>query len=225
MSTSDSPFETDERRRGDVDDVRRQVLGGHLERDPRPGRRLVEQDRHLAAAQGRDLGDGPGQDLAHRVGRAHHEIQVRGGQAVDVEQVAMTPADRLGLGRHVDRRDDDVGGVRPARPSTIAHPTGSAAAGSSTTRSISTPSSPSVSSRWTRTSSSRDVGTFLPTWSARIGQLAMAAIDQDREADRLRPPEVDERVHRGPDRASGVQDVVDEDDRAAVDARRAAPCP
>ena len=51
-------------------------------------------------------------------------------------------------------------------------------------------------------------------------QLAMAAIDEDREADRLRPPEVDEGVHRGPDRAAGVQDVVDEDDRRAVQVER-----
>ena len=51
-------------------------------------------------------------------------------------------------------------------------------------------------------------------------QLAMAPVDQHRQADRLRPPEIDQRVHRGPDRAARVQHVVDEDDRPTVDARR-----
>jgi hypothetical protein len=51
-------------------------------------------------------------------------------------------------------------------------------------------------------------------------QLAMAAVDEDREADRLRPPEVDERVHRRPDRPARVEDVVDEDDRRAVQVER-----
>ena len=51
------------------------------------------------------------------------------------------------------------------------------------------------------------------------GQLAVAAIDEDREPDGLRPAEVDEGVHRGPDGPARVQDVVDEDDRATVDPR------
>ena len=51
-------------------------------------------------------------------------------------------------------------------------------------------------------------------------QLAMAAIDEDGEADRLRPAEVDEGVHRRPDRAAGVEDVVDEDDRRPVQVER-----
>ena len=51
-------------------------------------------------------------------------------------------------------------------------------------------------------------------------ELAVAAVDEDREADRLGPPEVDQRVHRRPDRAARVQDVVDEDDRAAVEVER-----
>ena len=51
-------------------------------------------------------------------------------------------------------------------------------------------------------------------------QLAVAAVDEDREPDRLRPTEVDERVHRGADRPARVQDVVDEDDRPAVDVER-----
>ncbi len=51
-------------------------------------------------------------------------------------------------------------------------------------------------------------------------QLAVTAVDEHGQADRLRPPEVDERVHRGADRPSRVQHVVDEDDGPPVDARR-----
>ncbi len=51
-------------------------------------------------------------------------------------------------------------------------------------------------------------------------QLAMAAVDEHREADRLRSTEVDEGVHRRPDRPTGVEDVVDEDDRRAVEVER-----
>jgi hypothetical protein len=51
-------------------------------------------------------------------------------------------------------------------------------------------------------------------------QLPVAAIDEDRESDRLRPPEVDESVHCGPDRASRVEDVVDQDHRPPVEVER-----
>ena len=51
-------------------------------------------------------------------------------------------------------------------------------------------------------------------------QLAMAAVDEDRQADRARTAEVDERVHRRADRPAGVQDVVDEDDRRVVEVER-----
>src|SRR5262245_28551695 len=47
-------------------------------------------------------------------------------------------------------------------------------------------------------------------------QLAVTPIDEHGKADRLRPPEVDQGVHRGADRAAGVQDVIDEHDRAPV---------
>ena len=51
-------------------------------------------------------------------------------------------------------------------------------------------------------------------------QLAVAAVDQDREPDRPRAADVVERVERGADGAAGEQHVVDEDDDLAVDAAR-----
>ena len=47
-------------------------------------------------------------------------------------------------------------------------------------------------------------------------ELAVAAVDEDREADRARPAEVDDAVERGADGAAGVEDVVAEDDRPSV---------
>ena len=71
--------------------------------------------------------------------------------------------------------------------------------------------------RRTLTRSARALGRFLPTWSARIGQLAVAAVDQHGEAYGAGPAEVGERVERGADRAAGEEHVVDEDDDLAVD--------
>src|SRR6266550_4472180 len=51
-------------------------------------------------------------------------------------------------------------------------------------------------------------------------QLAVAPVDEYGQADGLRPTEVDERVHCGADRPPGVEDVVDEDDRRAVEIER-----
>src|SRR5438132_4578308 len=48
-------------------------------------------------------------------------------------------------------------------------------------------------------------------------QLAMTAVDEHREADRPRPPVVDERIHRRAHRAAGEEDVVDQHDDAVVD--------
>ena len=52
------------------------------------------------------------------------------------------------------------------------------------------------------------------------GQLAVAAVHEDRELHRRRPPVVEEGVDGGADGASRVEDVVDEDDRGAVDGER-----
>ena len=49
-------------------------------------------------------------------------------------------------------------------------------------------------------------------------QLAVAAVDQDREPDRPRPADVVQRVERGADGAAGEQHVVDQHDDLAVDA-------
>ena len=82
-----------------------------------------------------------------------------------------------------------------------------------------------VSSSSTRTRSPAGGGQVLADVVGADRQLAVAAVDQDGELDRLGPPEVAERVEGGPDRAAGVEHVVDEDDDAAVDAlRRAGRC-
>jgi hypothetical protein len=44
----------------------------------------------------------------------------------------------------------------------------------------------------------------------------MAAVDQHGELDARRPPVIEESVDRGPHRAPGEEDVVDQDDRATV---------
>src|SRR5437899_2258241 len=51
-------------------------------------------------------------------------------------------------------------------------------------------------------------------------KLAMTPVDEDRELDRLRPPEVDERVHGGADCPAGEEHVVDEEDALALDGER-----
>src|SRR5437667_4912599 len=51
-------------------------------------------------------------------------------------------------------------------------------------------------------------------------KLAMTPVDEDRELDRLRPSEVDERVHSGADGPAGEEHVVDEKDALALDGER-----
>ena len=77
---------------------------------------------------------------------------------------------------------------------------------------ISTAEMPSTSSRNSRTFSSSEDGTFLPTKSARMGSLPVPAVDQDRKLHAGRAPDVHQRVERGADGAPGEQHVVDEDD-------------
>src|SRR5437870_9612548 len=48
-------------------------------------------------------------------------------------------------------------------------------------------------------------------------QLAMAAVDEDRQLDRARSPEIEQRVHRRARGASAVDHVVYEHDHLAVD--------
>src|SRR5207247_7676321 len=47
-------------------------------------------------------------------------------------------------------------------------------------------------------------------------QLAMAAVDEDRQLNRPRPPEIEQPVHRRARGASAVDDVVCEHDQLAV---------
>src|SRR5438093_50549 len=51
-------------------------------------------------------------------------------------------------------------------------------------------------------------------------QLAVAPVDQDRELDGRRAPEVDQRIERRANRPAGVEDVVDEHDRLVLDGER-----
>src|SRR6266496_2259948 len=48
-------------------------------------------------------------------------------------------------------------------------------------------------------------------------QLAVAAVDEAGELDAGGPSVIEERLDRGPDRAAGVEDVVDEDAGAALE--------
>src|SRR5690606_39591221 len=49
------------------------------------------------------------------------------------------------------------------------------------------------------------------------GKFAVAAIDEDREADAGGPAEIEQGIERGPDAPAGEKHVVDEDDGCAVD--------
>src|SRR2546428_1430358 len=51
-------------------------------------------------------------------------------------------------------------------------------------------------------------------------ELAVTAVDENRELDRLRPPEVDERVHGGADGPAGEEHVVDQEDPFPLDGER-----
>ena len=48
----------------------------------------------------------------------------------------------------------------------------------------------------------------------------MAAVDEHRQSNSSRPPEVDQSVHRAADRATRIQDVVDQYDRGSVQVER-----
>src|SRR5207244_6123599 len=50
-------------------------------------------------------------------------------------------------------------------------------------------------------------------------ELAVTAVDEDRELDRPRPPEVDERVHRRADGPAGEDDVRSEERRVGREGR------
>src|SRR5437899_12091306 len=49
------------------------------------------------------------------------------------------------------------------------------------------------------------------------GDLPVPPVDQHRQADRPRPPEIDDPVERRADGAAGVENVVAEDESPAVD--------
>ena len=73
-------------------------------------------------------------------------------------------------------------------------------------------STSSVSTRRTRTSSPAAGRQVLAHEVGPDRQLAVAAVDEDRELHRAGPAELVERVERGAHRATGVEHVVDEHD-------------
>ena len=149
---------------------------------------------------------------------AHHELDIGGRQAVDVEQVPVAPADRLALRAATSTdRDARSRASAPARRSTIAHPTGSAA-GSALDDALDLDAVLAVD--LLEVDADELLARRRHVLADVVGadrQLAMAAVDEHGEADRLRPAEIDEGVHRGPDRPARVEDVVDEDDRRAIE--------
>src|SRR5664280_1108756 len=146
--------------RGDADHVRGEVASGSLERNAGPGGGLVEECRDPAAVEGRHLADRSSQDALHLVRGPHDQLDLGPGEDVDVDQVAMMPGAWLGAG----------GGERAGRRGRGRHQLPAAVVSvERTCRAIVTSSSASTSARRTWTISSREVGTFFPTWSARIG--------------------------------------------------------
>ena len=75
-------------------------------------------------------------------------------------------------------------------------------------------STPSISSRRTLTRSLAGGRQVLADVVGADRQLAVAAVAEDGELDPPRAAVVEERVDRGPHRAAGEEDVVDEDDGA-----------
>ena len=196
-----SPLETELDAGGDVHDVGGEVLGGDLEAHARPRRGLVEEDRHVATAQGRDLRDRSREDLLHRVGRPHDEVdlvRVRTSTSRRWRWRQATPEGWCGDAA-ANRWTPGGTGSRAARV-IRRRPTRSTAAG--TSRSISTPSSPSTSGQMDLHDLVARRGDVLADVVGADRQLAVAAIDEDREADRPGPSEVD-RARPSPRGSSG----------------------
>ena len=63
-------------------------------------------------------------------------------------------------------------------------------------------------------------GSLAAALDREMKKLPMAAVDEHRELHPRRPPELQQRVDRGADRTSRVQDVVDENDGEAFDRER-----
>ena len=185
VSTSVSPLTTLEVAIGDVERVGAQPLLGDLERRPRPRARLEEQVDDRPAAQRRHLLDRPRADLLHRLGGVEHEHDLLGRQVRDAEQVPVLQA------------------CAPASSSGRVRRAGSLLAWMTTSSCRPPPRAAPARSRARRRHVLADV--------VRLDrQLAVSAIDQHDELNRLRPAEVDQRVERGANRPAGIEHVVHE---------------
>ena len=125
----------------EVDVVGRQPLLGDLEARPRAGRRLEEQIDDRLAAQRRHLLDRPSRHLAEALGRVQNQRNLVCREARDPEKVLAGP---LGA---------------------VCHSSTAALSPAESNGRTSTPSTPSIASKRTRTCSPATVTTPLPTMS------------------------------------------------------------
>ena len=146
----------------------------------------------------RHLLDGARGDLFHRVGGVEHQRDLVGQQIRDAEQILRPQRGHRRLLIHVVNR----------RAHTVASCCNT------------TSSCPSVSWSRTRTLSSGVRRQVLPDVVRLDGQLAVPAIDEHDQLNRLRPPEIDQRVERRPRRPARVEHVVHEQDLLVVDRER-----
>ena len=181
VSSSVSPF-CDARGGGrDGQAVRGEDLLRDLERRAGAGGGLVEEVDHRLAAQRRDLLDRPVEHLAQRLRGVEDRLDVRRLQGLD----ARAGGDGVDAHRRplLERRASSPA-ARPPAASRRGRPS----------RAARTRSSPSSSASITCTISSRVVVSVLPDVVGADRQLAVAAIDQHRQLDARRAPEVDQLV-------------------------------
>ena len=179
-----------------------------------------------SAAQRRHVADRPRDRRAISSAGAHHQVQLARLEAVHVEQMAMPPADRPDARRDVER---------PAhRPMPTARRSRTALA--------STASRPALGRRARSATAADSLDDHLVlavdlvevdpddllAWRRHVladvvgadGQLAMAAIDEHRQADGRGRPKSTSASMRGADRAAGVEHVVDDHERRRLEVER-----
>ena len=192
MSSSDSPFSTELPLAAKLSES----ADSHFSAVSKEKRvRVDASKKRLTTMRPRSAGtflDLPLADRAHRVGGVEQERDFLGCQALDAEEVLRTKSG----GGHV--RDRAARGIIPA-----------ASPGSRLRRSVGL--------------LEHDLDDLAAGGRHALAdvvrldrKLAVAAVDQHGQAHGARSPEVDDAVERRPDRPAGVQHVVAEQDRPAV---------